>query len=58
MISQNELGQRTYTEDVDACVINNQTGVAEWVDLSECGDTRSRFDMIHAGIYNVVIGAY
>ncbi|MFD2043060.1 hypothetical protein ACFSTA_01920 [Ornithinibacillus salinisoli] len=56
VVSQGELGLRTYTEDVDARVINSRTGSAEWVDLAERGDTRSRSDMIHAGIYNVAIG--
>lgn len=56
VISQNKLGLRTYTEDIDARVINKKTGAVEWVDLRVDGDTRSRSDMIHAGIYNVAIG--
>lgn len=56
VISQNTLGLRTWVEDIEARVLNAQTGAVEWVDLTTRGDSRSRSDLVHAGIYNVAIG--
>ncbi|SHG71576.1 hypothetical protein SAMN05216225_105318 [Ornithinibacillus halophilus] len=53
--SQGELGLRTYKIDIDAKVINARNGEVSWVDLSERGDTRSWSDLVHAGIYNVIL---
>lgn len=57
VISQGELGLRTYTEEVDSQVTNNYTGAISWEELTTRGDTRTRNEIIDAGIYNVVIGA-
>jgi hypothetical protein len=36
-------------------VANTDSAGSSWVEYTSTGDTRSRSDMIHAGIYNVYL---
>ncbi|TVP92063.1 hypothetical protein [Alkalibacterium sp.] len=55
VIANNEVGLRTYTEDVTISVPNSHNAETTMVPYLSSGDTRSRTDMIHAGIYNVYL---
>ncbi|WP_153062643.1 hypothetical protein [Metasolibacillus meyeri] len=55
VVCKNELGLSTYQTQVDAYVYSSTTGKLSIDRIRVDGDTRSHSDMIHAGIYNVMI---
>ena len=55
VVANDEVGLRTYTEDVTISVPNSNNSGTTMVPYLSTGDTRSRTDTIHAGIYNVYL---
>ena len=55
VVSQSQLGLRTYQEDIDQRVYDYNTRVETYIDYDETGYSGTRTDMLEEGIYWVYI---
>lgn len=55
VVSQSQLGLRTYQEDIDQKIVDNNTGNDTYIDHEETGYSGTRTDMLEEGIYWVHI---